>query len=302
MTRAAPQWLGTSDRHVRLRRIESLDPETDYREITQLFYGDFQSAMFMKGVHGFIFTYAAPRISKVLAGTGELQHRIARRVVDTSLLASAVMQHGFKAPEGRDAARRVNAMHARYDIDPTDFVAVGAEEALGSLDLAERFGWRPVTDREREALRIFYSHQARAFGSPRALPGSVPEMRAFFEHYLDTELRHTPQNERLARALLDWYGGLVPAPFRPLFRTLLVADLDPRIAASCGLRQPGWPARRLMDVLLRRIAARDPVPDGVPSKLQKMAREVYPDGWTTRDLGTHAGADRPLPEDAAVTA
>lgn len=287
MTQTGRQWLGTSDPHVRLRRIERLDVATDYREITQLFYGDFQSAMFMKGVHGFMFTFAAPRISKVLGQTGEIEKRIAKRVVDTSLLASAVMQHGFRQPEGRDAARRVNAMHSRYAIDPADFVAVGSEEALGSLDLAIRFGWRTVTDKEQEAVRTYYDHQARAFGSTRPLPGSVAEMRAGFDHYLDTELAYEPQNERLARALLDWYGTLVPAPFAPLFRMLLVADLDPRVARACGLRQPPAPARHVMNALLRRMARKDPVPDGVPSKLQKMARDVYPDGWTYADLGTH---------------
>jgi hypothetical protein len=128
--------------------------------------------MLTKSFSGFMFTFAAPRISRVLSATGELEHRIAKRVVDTTLLATAVLQHGFKGT-GRDAARRINSMHSRYDIHPDDFVAVGSEEVLGSLELAERYGWREVTDKEREAVRIFYSHQARAFGSPKLLPASV---------------------------------------------------------------------------------------------------------------------------------
>ena len=202
------------------------------------------------------------------------------------------MNHGFKEAEGRDAARRVNAMHSRYDINPVDFLAVGAEEALGSLDLAERFGWRPVTEKEQEAVRIFYAHQARAFGSSLQFPGSVVELRAFFDDYLDTELHYEPQNERLARALLDWYGKLVPVPFGPLFRTLLASDLDPRIAEACSLRQPPAPAKKVMNAILRKIARKDLVPDGMPSKLQKMVREVYPNGWTYDDLGTRGKPSR----------
>ncbi|GLR66994.1 hypothetical protein GCM10010909_16750 [Acidocella aquatica] len=288
MKQAQRLWLGTSNPYIRLRKIESLDLETEYRQITQLFYGDFQSAMFMKFVHGFLFTYSAPRVATILSNTGELlDKRITKRIVDTTLLASATMLHGFKEPEGRDAARRVNAMHSRYDIHPDDFVAVGAEEAIGSLDLAHRFGWRKVTDKEEEAVRMYYSHQARAFGSPLPLPPSVPEMRAFFSHFLDTELLYQPENERLANALLDWFAARVPSPLRSVFRTLLIADLDPRVARACGLRQPPKLAKRAMEILLRRMARKDPVPDGTASNLDEMVRSVYPNGWKYDDLGTH---------------
>jgi hypothetical protein len=56
LNRSQPLWLGTLDPYVRLRKIEYLDVANEYREITQLFYGDFQSAMFMKSMHGFLFT------------------------------------------------------------------------------------------------------------------------------------------------------------------------------------------------------------------------------------------------------
>jgi ER-bound oxygenase mpaB/B'/Rubber oxygenase, catalytic domain len=287
MAKTDPQWLGTPDRYARLRAIESLDLDTDYREITLLFYADFQSAMFLKSWHGFMFTYAAPRISAVLSQTGEVVDRLPKRVVDTTLLASAVMQHGFSEPDGRDAARRVNAMHRQYDIAAQDFVAVGAEEAVGSLELAERFGWRPVTDKEREAVRRYYSHQTRAFGSPVPLPDSVPELRAFFSNYLDTEVHYEPQNERLGKIFLDWFVNLAPAAVRPLFRSMLIAELDPRIAAACGLKQPRQPARYLAAKLQQSRASKDPVPDGVENGLETLVRGVYPDGWAVAELGTH---------------
>lgn len=278
-------WLGTDNPHARLRKIETLDLETQHREITQLFYADFQSVMLTKGFNGFMFNNAATRISRVLGSTGELEHRIAKRVVDTTLLATAVMQHGFKEGQGRDAARRVNAMHSRYDIHPDDFLAVAAEETLGSLELAERYGWRPVTDKEQEALRLYYNHQARAFGSTKELPPTIAEVKLFFSHYLDTSLSFEPQNKKLAQVLIKWYGERVPGPFRGLFRTLLVADLDPRIIRACGLRQPPSIMTQLARLLLRRTGRKDPVPDGVPTGLEELVRSVYPNGWTFDDLG-----------------
>ncbi|HEX7855191.1 MAG TPA: oxygenase MpaB family protein [Sphingobium sp.] len=283
------------DRYARLRAIEALDPENDCREITLLFYKDFQSVMLTKGFNGFMFTYAAPRISSVLSQTGEVRDRLLKRIVDTSLLASAVMEHGFKSEPGRDAARRVNAMHSRYSIHPDDFVAVGAEEALGSLELAERYGWRSVTDKEREALRLFYSRQARAFGSPNPLPDSVPALKALFSGYLDRELRYEPRNAELANILLDFYVSLIPRPLRGLFRWILVADVDPRILRACGFTPPSKVRRYVARFFLRLNGRRDPLPDGAPSDLETMARRVYPEGWTIAQLGSHGKDQKEAP-------
>lgn len=282
-------WLGTKDRFARLRAIEKLDLAAEFREITQLFYADFQSVMISKGFDGLLFTYAAPRISAVLASSGELERRVLKRIVDTSLLASAVMEHGLKHETGRDAARRVNAMHSRYDIDPEDFVAVGAEEALGSLHLAERYGWRPVTSKEREALRLFYSQQARAFGSPRSLPSTVEELEMFFTTYLDRELHFEERNARLASALIDVYKTLVPRPFGRMFCYVLIGAADPRVLRACGIPVPSAIHRGISKTFLRLNGRKDPVPDGRPNSLEAMARRVYPDGWTIAELGTHTG-------------
>src|SRR5580698_898424 len=163
-----------------------------------LFYADFQSVMMPKSFNGLMFTYSAPRISRVLATTGESEHRIAKRVVDTALLAQTVMQHGFSSPLGARAVRRVKEMHHRYEIYEDDFVAVGCESIVDTIALADRFGWRSVTDKEREAIRMYFNSQARAFGSRKPLPASLPLVERFYSDYLDTELRCEPQNRRLA--------------------------------------------------------------------------------------------------------
>ena len=131
MTPRKKLWLGTTDRYSRLRRIESLNLQTDYREIALLFYGDFQSVMFSKAFNGFMFNYAAPRISRTLSATGELERRVAKRVVDTTLLSSEAMIHGFDEGRGREAAQRIREMHSRYAIREEDFIATGCEGSLG---------------------------------------------------------------------------------------------------------------------------------------------------------------------------
>lgn len=285
------RWPEQSDPYARLRRIEQLDPATNYLEITNLFYADFQSVMLLKSFNGFMFTFAAPRISRILGSSGEIDHRIGKRILDTILLSSAVMQQGFGTKVGREAARRVNDMHRQYNIHADDFVAVGIEEAIGSLDLAESFGWRGVTDTEREAVRIFYSYQARAFGSPRPLPDTLREMRAFYDHYLDTQLDFEPQNRRMSDAFVAWFRKLLPTPLRLLTAPFLYSHLDRRIAKACNVPIPAAPIRTIAHSVMRHVGRRDPVPDGAPSQLEKMVREIYPEGYMLAQIGTHLDAN-----------
>lgn len=299
MKRQERRWLGETDRYARLRKIESLDPTKDYREITLLFYGDFQSAMMAKAFNGFLMTYSGPRISRVLHASGELEHRVAKRVIDTTILASKVLTEGF-AGEGRDAARRVNAMHKQYEIEPDDFLAVGIEEVVGSIELAERYGWRPVTDKEREAVLRYYNHQARAFGSPKPLPPTYAEAQAFFSNYLDTECRYEVRNEKLAKVFIKFNRTLMPIWLRPMIGPLLSAQLDPRIARACGVKPASRAMKMIADWLLRRAGAADPVPDGAPNQLEALIRTVYPNGYKVCEVGTHLKPSKPAPASPVV--
>lgn len=293
VARVKPKWLGTDDRYARLRRIEKLNPETDFREITELFYGDFRSVMITQSFSGFMLTFAAPRMSRILSSTGELEHRVAKRVVDTALLARSVVEHGTGAGAGREAAWRVSAMHRHYDIHKDDFVVVGCDAALVSLRSAQRYGWRPVTEPEYEAVRLFHNRQARAFGSRQSLPPSIALMEQYYAHYLDTELRFEPQNLRLAQVLLNHFRALVPKAVRPIISILLLGVLDPRITRACGLRVPSKAAVWAAHAAMRLLGRQDPVPDGGPDMMAPMVRAVYPDGWKMQELGTHTGAHVP---------
>ncbi len=284
------RWLGTTDRNARLRQIEQLDLETQFREITGLFYGDFQSVMLPQSFNGFLMTFAVPRMSRILSGTGQLEHRVAKRVVDTILLSAAVMEHGLNADPGRSAARRVNTMHRHYDIHEDDFVAVGIDGPLASLGLAERYGWRPVTDKEREALRLYYSQQTRAFGGRKPLPGTIAEMKRFWSDYLDAQAHFEPQNRSLADAVLQWYKALVPKPLQSLFIAMLIADADPRIIRACGLKVPPKIFKTLAGIFMRQMGKQDPIPDNAPNRLEKIIAAVYPNGWEVNALGTHIQA------------
>jgi ER-bound oxygenase mpaB/B'/Rubber oxygenase, catalytic domain len=283
-------WLGQPDSYARLRRIESLDIDANFREIAALFYQDFQSVMLPASFSNFMMTFAAPRISRILGSTGELEHRAAKRVVDMSLLTSAVLEHGLGAELGRDAARRVNHMHRQYDIHEDDFLVVGSDAVVIGIALAENYGWRAVTDKEREAVRRFHSQLGQAFGSHRPLPGTLKEVRQFWSDYMDRELQFEPQNRRLARAVLNYYITMFPKGLRTIFRVVLMADVDPRIARACGMPVANMPTRWIATRVMKLLGRQDPVPDGGKDGLAELAKTVYPNGWEVNELGTHIQA------------
>jgi hypothetical protein len=286
MDPSQPLWLGTPDRYARLRRIETLDPVADHREITHLFMADFGSSLMLQAVSGFLMTYAAPRMSRILDATGQLGGNVAKRFVDTALLFRYPLEHGLGPGIGREAARRVNGMHRRYDIHPDDFIMVGVDVPLMALEYAGKFGWRPVSDIERDALVVYYGHLARAFGSHRPLPPTLEGMREFWERYMDTELAFEPQNHRLARVMLDFVATMLPRAVRPQATELLLAQVDPRIVSACGFDVPPAEAEAQSTALFRAIGQHDPAPDGAPDGLLAMAGAVYPGGVHLDSLGT----------------
>ena len=288
----AKTWLGTDDPHARLRRIETLDPQRDYHAITRLFFEDFANIMLLPGFTGFMMNFAAPRVSRILAATGEIEHRVAKRFLDTALLARTVSDHGLGAPgPGRDAARRVNAMHRRYDIHEDDFVIVACDQLVMNLKIVDEFGWRPVTAAERASLLLHYAHETRYFGGRKPIPSTLDEAFAFWDHYLNTQLAYEPQNERMADTMLRFIKTLFPSPLRPLVAPMLLAQVDPRILRATGKKMPGAPGRKLSAWSIRLLSKQDPMPDNAPDGLRKLIDKIYPDGYTIDTLGTHTGLD-----------
>ena len=298
---AAKTWLGTTDRYARLRRIETLDPEKDYREITKLFYEDFATIMTLEAISGFLFTFAAKRISNMQLMTGETEYRTMKRFVDTALFAQAVMEHDVHKPgPGRDANRRVSAMHRAYDINQEDFVAVGIDHVMSAVKFAERFGWRPVTDIEREGVRMYFTHMTRNFGGRQPLPPTRATMSEFFERYKKEQYMFQPHNLRMTDRLLDVLKLLFPAALRPIAAPVLLAQMDDDTLRACGKPVPGKTMRALSSLLLSLMSKNDPMPDNMPNGLQPLIDRVYPNGYTMDSIGTAAGR-RAGADDAPVT-
>ena len=275
-------------RYSTLRLIEALDPETEYWRIYRLhalqeFPWDVTRSLEL----ALYRTYAVPAVGQLLDRTGEFRERTQKRYDDTALLLGEVLEHGFDAPRGREALRRINRAHARWPIAAEDSRYVLAAMLVTSMRWVERYGWRPVSPTERRAAFLYYRELGRHMGVT-GWPGSHDEVAAFADAYEAERFARTEGGTRTAVATRELFVAWFPRPLAPLTRTGVHALLDPPLLEAFGFEPaPAW-LRAGADVALR---ARGRFVRALPARTRpKLTREAwtikgYPDGYTIADLG-----------------
>ena len=281
--------LGGRRRRLAVReRILSLDPERDHQEIVQLssmidFPWDATRAL----EFALFRTFASPRISGLLARTGEFQQRPQRRYDDTDLLIAEFVEHGYDSPRGRRAISRMNAIHGRFRIRNVDYLYVLSTFAFEPSRWIDRFGWRRLTEHEREAAFVFWREVGARMGI-----ADLPDDRGAFERfnraYEAEHFRYARSNEVVGRATRDLFlGWLLPAPLRPLGARAVHALMDEPLLDAFGFPHPTRAERRLVEAAMR---SRARVQALLPARRRPMwhtrqRHRSYPDGYEIESLG-----------------
>jgi hypothetical protein len=285
------------------RRSELLDPVRDSHQISlHVSAYDFPWDNLQALSFALFRTYAVPSIGRLLDETEEFTGRVQKRYDDTGLLLEEVQRHGFGSTRGRSAVRRINQMHAMYDISNDDFRYVLATFVVIPKRWMDDFGFRPLSPNEVAATTNYYLELGR-----RMAIKDLPEDFAGFER---EHFAFDPGGRRVADSTLD-----LMTTFRP------------------NSYAPKWAVKRfaysLMDEPLRR-AFRYPTPTRIERALflgamQLRARllrffparseprwvsqygyyRTYPAGYEIEHLGTFTGdagcpvrTRTPEPEDA----
>ncbi len=272
-------------------RLEQLDPEVDALELYRLvcaheFPWDVQQALSF----ALFRTYAVPSIGRLLAETGELVSRTAKRYEDTGLLLDAVLEHGPDSPGGRTALRRINAMHAAYDTSDEDLRYVLCTFVAVPIRWMDAFGWRPFTEAEKRACARYNRELGRRMGI-RDLPTTWQESTALLDAY---ELAHFGPDEggrAVARATLELFTQLPPQSRLParLVRAASYAVMDDPLLDALGFPRPHPVVRRAVHRALRlRGAVVRHLPPRTRPRWFRMSSAVrgYPDGFELSALGT----------------
>jgi len=145
-------------------------------------------------------TLAIPRIARLLAKSGETRERPLKRGIDTALLMYELIDSGTDSPAGREAIRVLNGIHRRWQIEPEDFEYVLATFIVVPVRFADRYGWRPLSETEREAATVFYGEIGRLMGM-RRLPGSYADAAAFLDGYEAVNMGYSTEAANIELAI-----------------------------------------------------------------------------------------------------
>ena len=237
------------------RRIAALDPERDHALIMHYLGGYEFPWDYVRSLELALYrTFAAPSISRLLDRTGEFHQRPQRRYDDTSLLMAEIAEWGYDSERGREALRRINRFHGKYEIPNDDFLYVLSTFHLEPIRWINRFGWRRLTDAEVRASYLFW----REVGRRMAIRDIPSDHEAFERWSLDferTHFRYDDANHRVAVSTRELFVSWAPRPLRPLVRVGVHAMLDDAMLAAFGFA-PAPPAVRSFITAALRARAR----------------------------------------------
>jgi len=270
-----------------LAEIESLDPEADFERISFLsasydFAWDVEQSLSL----AFFKTYGIPSISALLDRTAEFRTRPQKRYDDTKLILAEIFESGMDSDRGREANRRLNRMHGRFQISNDDYLYVLSTMVLVPLRWNERFGWRRCTEKERRATLNYWRALGRRMNI-RDIPADLDELDRWSLAYERANLRFSPSSRRVADDTLKLFLAWYPRPIHGLVRLVINSLLDDALLDAFGYgHPPAWFRRGVETGLRLRAGIVRLLPRRTRPRLVTQQRvRSYPAGYRVDELG-----------------
>ena len=279
------------DRMHWLRKIATLDPDTDYEEIYRIdtmleFPWDMNQSLGL----ALYRTYAVPSIGGLLARTGEFTERTQKRYDDTGLILTAIGENGLDSPEGRAAIRRMNQMHGRYGIPNDDMRYVLSTLVTVPIRWLDEYGYRPLSEVEKVASAHYY-RRLGGLMNIKDLPATWQEFGELMDAYEREHFGYDEGAVAVSEATLALMATFPPNDKGPrrLMRRSALALMDDDLLRAFRYDAP----TRVEQVLYRgAIKARAALLRHVPARREPVHFEdlpqvrSYPDGYEIAALGT----------------
>jgi hypothetical protein len=281
-------------RYRNLRRIEALDPATDFDEIFRLvtqyeFPWDYNQGTAI----AFMRDYGVPSISGLLDRTGEFAQRGQKRYDDTILIGFEATIETLESSRGRAAMRHLNRIHGRYDIPNDEYLYVLATTVVGPKRWIDEFGWRRLHPHEVEAMHRVTTRFGELMGIT-GLPASYDGYERLLDDYERRRFEYAPSNRSVAEATIGTFTGWYPKPLRPFLRRATIALFDDPLRTALGLPEQPRRLGRLVRAALRGrgVLLRwwRPRPESRPYLHD--AHRTYPFGYRLEMLGPDWAAER----------
>ncbi len=286
--------------------IDHLDATADATQIAQRLstrefpWGFTQSLSF-----ALFRTYASPSIGDLLYETKQFTEHTQKRYDDTVLLLDAPIEHGFDSTAGRAGVRRINQMHAMYDIPNEDMLYVLSTFVVCPVEWIDTYEWRKLTRHEIVGLTNHYRNLGKHMAI-KDIPQTYEAFKQYYDSYENAHFAHSAKALAVADATLDLLGTFMPYRLlpRPVVRRMSFALMDDRLLNAYGYPKPTGVERVLVrgGLKARGLAIRffaSPRTEPLFGRETKMVRG-YPNGYQLADLGTFTpGTGCPVPHAAA---
>jgi hypothetical protein len=234
-----------------LTEIERLDPQVDHCRIVYLTLCDGFLWDVTRSLELALFrTFAAPSIGGLLHRTGEFEKNGQKRYDDTTLLLLTILQSGYDSEFGSRAIARMNKTHSHFPISNEDYLFVLSTFVIDPIDWIDRFGWRKLTDKERQSQFLFWRNVGVRM-KLHSLPDSLAQMETESWQYVETHFAFDNANQRVADATIRIVKGWLPSTLGRFVKPVTASLLDARTRAAVGIGNPSLVTRGTVNFALK---------------------------------------------------
>jgi hypothetical protein len=241
---------------------------------------------------GFFLSYyrnfSIPHIAQVLAGTGEVRARPAKRSMDTAIVMYELIEDGFDRARGQAMVDLLNRVHKGVKGTNDDFLYVLTTLLVVPIRFCDAHGRRSTTSDERQAATTFYAELANRMHISHPFT-SYDNAAEFLDGYERRFSAPSSAGAELMASTMGLFSERLPRPAAPLAAPVLsVLFNDSQLSRSLGLPVPNQVTRACVRFGLRLRAAqlrRRPLRTRSRFSPGKAGSGVYPGGYGIGELG-----------------
>ena len=206
-----------------------------------------------------IQTFGIPSISRILHNTRLYERQGTKRLDDTRAILTECMTDTVHSERGQAMVERLNFIHSHYDIRNEDYLYTLALFMVEPVRWCRTFGYRPLTEAEKQALYLEFRDLGRAMNIDN-IPGDYAAMERWYQSYRAEHLACDPANGAVTEGLIEGMVGMFPRRLQPLLRPLLrravlVLINDDALLQVLGIKPPARTTRWLIFAMMKMRAA-----------------------------------------------
>ncbi len=272
------------------QKIEAMDPAQDAMAICHLLAGyEFPWDITRALEIALLRTFCVPTIAKLLHKTGEFQTHTQKRYDDTGIIVSELFKWGYGHPRGQAFLQRMNAIHSRFPIANQDYLYVLSTFIYEPIRWCDRFGWRPLSTLEKQAMYHFWVAVGERMGIVH-IPDSYGGFETYNQTYEQQHFTYAVANQRVADATRAMLLGWFPVGVRTLANKAIPALLDDPLLQALGWQPaPAFLTHVLENSLkVRSRLLRNLPPRSLPDFFADQSIRSYGQGYGLTDIGPPA--------------